>query len=129
MLSGYCNASRSDSPPGGRQLAMHRSPSTPPDGVVHLIIRKTAGVHWRHQAGAKLELSISADATAEAVAAKLEAANDLPAKQHCLTYNGEVSSCSEAAAVIHLEAVPGWILEQCGTIPRCSMSCSMLRTR
>ena len=60
---------------------------------VHLIIRKSsAGVHWRHAPGAKLELSISADATAEDVAAELEAANDLPANQHLLMYNGRVQS-------------------------------------
>ena len=126
----------SDSPMAAGQLAMRRSPSLPPDGVVrivlhsvqadsrtfvnyslvtsslldqmldalldypihallqvHLIIRKSsAGVHWRHAPGAKLELSISADATAEDVAAELEAANDLPANQHLLMYNGKVQS-------------------------------------
>lgn len=126
----------SDSPMAAGQLAMRRSPSLPPDGVVriapncvqagssliinyslvpaplldqnleallehpmqtrlqvHLIIRKSsAGVHWRHAPGAKLELSISADATAEDVAAELEAANDLPANQHLLMYNGKVKS-------------------------------------
>jgi hypothetical protein len=92
------SSDRCDSPAGGGQLAMRRSPSMPPDGVVHLIIRKSAGVHWRHQAGAKLELSISVDATAEAVAAELEAANDLPANQHLLTYNGEVLAADKSLA-------------------------------
>lgn len=86
---------RSDGSPTGKQLAlMRRSPSLPPDGVVHLIIRKSgAGLHWRHAPGAKLELSISADATVEDVAAELEAADDLPAAQHQLMYNGEVCTC------------------------------------
>lgn len=75
---------------------MRRSPSLPQDGVVHLVIRKSgAGVHWLHAPGAKLELSISADATAEDVAAELEAANDLPADSHMLMYNGEVSTMSD----------------------------------
>lgn len=79
------------SPTADRQLAMRRSPSLPPGGIVHLIIRKSgAAVHWRHAPGAKVELSISADATAEDVAAELEAANDLPAEQYMLKYNGEV---------------------------------------
>jgi hypothetical protein len=98
----------SDSPMAASQLAMRRSPSLPPDGVVHLIIRNSsAGVHWRHAPGAKLELSISADATAEDVAAELEAANDLPANQHLLMYNGKVLAADQSLASYGIGAEHG----------------------
>lgn len=62
------------SPASERVLAMTRSPSVPGgDSVVHLIIRKPYNLGWRHRPGdGRVELSISAEATAGAVAAELE---------------------------------------------------------
>lgn len=71
-----------------------RSASLPPDGVVHLVIHPSAKVGWRHQAGSKLELSISADATAQHVAEEL----DLPEGEHQLLYNGQVLGSTQSLA-------------------------------
>lgn len=95
---GLCHSLCRDSPEACRSpssLAVAaRSASLPPDGVVHLVIHPSAKVGWRHQAGSKLELSISADATAQHVAEEL----DLPEGEHQLLYNGQVLGSTQSLA-------------------------------
>lgn len=79
------------SPATERVLAMTRSPSVPGgDSVVHLIIRKPYNLGWRHRPGdGRVELSISAEATAGAVAAELEVSLPVRMLPHRLSFDAD----------------------------------------
>jgi len=116
------------------RVAMVRSPSMPGrDSVVHLIIRKPYNLGWRHRPGdGKVELSISAGATAGAVAAELEELDNLPAGRHQLTYNGQPLASHQSLASYGidtsamLELVPLDPLTGSFSLPRYSISQGVL---
>lgn len=66
-----------------QQRPLSRSSSVAGEDIVHLVVQKPYRLGWNHQPGEdRLELSISADSTAGAVAAELEVGQ---ATRHCAT--------------------------------------------
>lgn len=82
-----------------QQRPLSRSSSVAGEGIVHLVVQKPYQLGWRHKPGAdRVELSISADTTAGAVAAQLEKLDSLPVGNHRLSFNGRLLASHQSLA-------------------------------